>query len=172
MVKLPRILLTGPPRCGKTTVVQKVVARFPGRAAGFYTREVREKGERVGFEIVTMDGQVAWLSHVDFPGTLRVGKYGVNLEDFHRLALPAMTFKPGIELLVVDEIGKMECLSSAFVEAMERLWAAPVPLLITVAEKGGGFIHKVKEKPDKTLIHVTSGNRDGLPEKILKMFLL
>ena len=55
---------------------------------------------------------------------------------------------------------------------MERLWAAPVPLLITVAEKGGGFIHKVKEKPDKTLIHVTSGNRDGLPEKILKMFLL
>jgi len=166
-----RILLTGPPRCGKTTVVQKVAARFPGRAAGFYTREVRERGERVGFEIVTLDGLVAWLSHVDFPGPLRVGKYGVDLEDFHRLALPAMAYQPGIDLIIVDEIGKMECLSSRFEEAMERLWTAPAPLLVTVAEKGGGYIRKVKEKPDKTLIRITPGNRDDLPERILQLLL-
>ena len=48
MNKLPRILLTGPPQCGKTTVVQKVVALFPGQAAGFYTREVRQGGRAVG----------------------------------------------------------------------------------------------------------------------------
>lgn len=65
MNKPPRILLTGPPQCGKTTVIRKVVELFPGRAAGFYTREVRERGGRVGFEIVTLDGQVAWLSHMD-----------------------------------------------------------------------------------------------------------
>jgi nucleoside-triphosphatase len=169
MNKLPRILLTGPPRGGKTTVVQKVVARFAGKDAGFYTREVREKGERVGFEIVTLDGQVAWLSHVSFPGPLRVGKYGVNLENLHHVGLPALEWKPGIELVVVDEIGKMECLSLRFVEAMERLWAAPVSLLLTVAEKGGGYIQKVKEKPDKTLITVSPGNRDELPERILQL---
>ena len=73
------------------------------------------------------------------------------------------------EVKVVDEIGKMECLSPRFVQAIERLWAAPVPLLLTVAGKGGGYIQKVKEKPDKTLITVTPGNRDGLPEKILKL---
>jgi len=165
----PRILLTGPPRCGKTTVVQKVVARFPGRAAGFYTREVREKGERVGFEIVTLDGQVAWLSHVSFPGPQRVGKYGVNLENLHRVALPALEASPGIDLVVVDEIGKMECLSSRFVEALERLWTAAVPLLLTVAEKGAGYIQQVKEKPDKTLLTVTPANRDELPERILQL---
>jgi nucleoside-triphosphatase len=169
MQSLLRILLTGPPRCGKTTVVQKVVARFPGQAAGFYTREVREKGERVGFEIVTLDGQVAWLSHVNFPGPRRVGKYGVNLENLHRVGLPALEATPGIDLVVVDEIGKMECLSSRFVEALERLWTAPVPLLLTVAEKGGGYIQQVKEKPDMILIAVTPANRDGLPERILQL---
>jgi nucleoside-triphosphatase len=169
MNRLPRLLLTGPPRCGKTTVVKKVVDLFPGRAAGFYTREVREKGERVGFEIVTLDGQAAMLSHVSFPGPHRVGKYGVSLENLHRVALPALEVKPGLELVVVDEIGKMECLSSPFVEALEWLWTAPVPLLLTVAEKGGGYIGQVKEKPDKTLIIVTPANRDGLPGRILQL---
>ncbi len=168
--QMVRILLTGPPQCGKTTVVQKVVARFPGQAAGFYTREVRDRhGRRLGFEIVTLAGETALLSYVDFPGPLRVGKYGVNLENFHRVALPALEFRSGIELIVVDEVGKMECLSERFVAALERLWAVPVPLLITVAEKGGGYIQRVKEKPDKVLLSVTPATRDDLPHHVLKL---
>ena len=169
MHKLLRILLTGPPRSGKTTVVQKVAAAWPGTAAGFYTREVRRAGVRLGFEIVTLAGEAAALSHVDFPGPYRVGKYGVNLENFHRVALPALELMPGVDLIVVDEVGKMECLSARFVAAMERLWAAPVPLLITVAEKGGGYIAALKAKPGKTLITVTLGNRDDLPARLLKL---
>lgn len=168
---MTRILLTGPPQCGKTTVVQRVVARFAGRAAGFYTREVREKGVRVGFEIVTLDGQVAWLSHVDFPGPQRVGKYGVSLDNFHRVALPTLVPAPGIDLVVVDEIGKMECLSPRFVAALERLWTAPVPLIATVAQKGGGYIQKIKEKPDKILFTVTPANREELPQWILDLVI-
>jgi len=71
--------------------------------------------------------------------------------------------------MVVDEVGKMECLSARFVAAMERLWLAPVPLLLTVAEKGGGFIAALKSKPDKTLLTVTPANRDDLPAHILKL---
>jgi nucleoside-triphosphatase len=165
----PRLLLTGPPQCGKTTVVRRVAERFPGRAAGFYTWEVREGGRRVGFEIVTLDGEVAWLSHVDFPGPNRVGKYGVDLEGLHRVGLAAMEPVSGVDLIVVDEVGKMECLSPRFVEAMERLWSAPVPLLITVAEKGGGYITRIKDKPGARLITVTPANRDSLPARILAM---
>jgi nucleoside-triphosphatase len=162
-------LVTGPPRCGKTTVVQKVVAHFTGRAAGFYTREVREGGARVGFEIVTLAGKTALLSHVDFPGPYRVGKYGVNLENFHRVALPVLEPAPGTDLIVVDEVGKMECFSGPFVAAMERLWEAPVALLVTVAEKGGGFIAAIKGKPGARLIRVTPANREELPAKILEL---
>ena len=164
-----RILLTGPPQCGKTTVVQKVVARWPGQAAGFYTREVRQQGIRLGFEIITLDGATALLSHVDFPGPHRVGKYGVNLENFHRVALPALKVIPGVDLIVVDEVGKMECLSPRFVAAMECLWSAPVPLLVTVPAKGGGYIAALKGKPDKTQLTVTPANRDALPSRILEL---
>ena len=167
---MTRILLTGPPQCGKTTVVQKVVARWPAQAAGFYTREVRQQGIRLGFEIVTLAGAIALLSHVDFPGPHRVGKYGVSLENFHRVALPALEVIPGLDLIVVDEVGKMECLSPLFVATMECLWAAPVPLLVTVAAKGGGYIAALKGKPDKTQLIVTPANRDALPFRILELF--
>lgn len=169
MNNLPRILLSGPPQCGKTTVVQKVAAGWPGKAAGFYTREVRQGGIRLGFEIVTLAGDAALLSHVDFPGPYRVGKYGVDLENFHRVALPALEVIPGVDLIVVDEVGKMECLSARFVAAMENLWVAPVPLLITVAAHGGGYIAALKAKPGKTLITVTPGTRETLPDRILEL---
>lgn len=165
----PRILLIGPPQCGKTTVVQRVVEGFPGRAAGFYTREVRVAGVRVGFEIVTLDGQVAWLSHMDLPGPQRVGKYGVDLEALHRVALPTLVPAPGIDLIVVDEVGKMECLSPRFVSAVEGLWSVGVPLLITVAQKGGGFIARIKSLPGARVLAVNPDNRDSLPETILEI---
>jgi nucleoside-triphosphatase len=165
----PRLLLTGPPQCGKTTVVRRVVEGFPGRAAGFYTREVRQSGRRVGFEIVTLAGEVAWLSHVDFPGPHRVGKYGVDLEGLHRVGLPALTPAPGVELIVVDEVGKMECLSPRFIAALEHLWSLPVPLLVTVAEKGGGYIAQIINKPGSRFITVHAGNRDSLPATILNI---
>ncbi len=167
----PRILLTGPPRSGKTTIIQKVAAAFPGRASGFYTREVRRHGLRVGFEIVTLAGAVAPLSHEDFPGPLRVGKYGVDLEGLQQVGLPALEVQPGIDLIVLDEIGKMECLSRPFIEAVERLWDQPVALLLTVAEKGGGLIQQVKRKPGVRLIAVTPGNRDVLPDWIIHLLV-
>ncbi len=76
---------------------------------------------------------------------------------------------PGVKLIVVDEIGKMECLSPRFVAAMERLWVTPVPLIATVAEKGGGYIQRIKEKPDMILLTVTPANRDDLPARILQL---
>jgi nucleoside-triphosphatase len=75
---------------------------------------------------------------------------------------------PGIELIVVDEVGKMECFSPRFVAAMERLWVAPLPLLVTVAAKGGGFISRLKSKEGARLITVTPKNRESLPETILE----
>ena len=82
----------------------------------------------------------------------------------------ALEVGPGVDLVVVDEIGKMECLSPQFVAAMERLWGQPAPLLITVAEKGGGYMAVSRKKPDKLLITVTPANRDELPDMILGIF--
>ncbi len=163
-----RILLTGPPQCGKTTVIKKVVMSYSGQCVGFYTEEVRRHGRRLGFEIITLNGRRGWLSHVDFPGPPRVGKYGVDLKSLHRLALPALTLSAGVDLVIIDEIGKMECLSPQFIAAVERLWFAPVPMLMTVADRGGGFSQQVKTWPGALLIPVTPSNRNELPTEILR----
>jgi len=166
----PKVLLTGLPGCGKTTLVERVAAQFPGPTGGFLTREVREGGQRVGFEIVTLAGVRGRLSHVKFPGPPRVGRYGVDLAALHRVALPAMEPGPETELMLIDEIGKMECLSPRFIKAMERLLAGPVPLLATVALKGEGFIRQVKAGPGLSLVTVTPENRGGLVQKLILTF--
>jgi nucleoside-triphosphatase len=109
--ELHRILLTGPPGCGKTTAVMKIVgALSEAKVAGFYTEEIRESGRRKGFRWHRLDSRSGTLAHVDVKSRYRVSKYGVDIESFDREAVPAID--PEItkaDLFAVDEIGKMEC---------------------------------------------------------------
>jgi nucleoside-triphosphatase len=75
------VLLTGPPGCGKTTALRRLIERLADlRLAGFYTQEVRERGQRVGFEAVSLSGRRALLAHVRSRSPHRVGRYGVEPE--------------------------------------------------------------------------------------------
>ena len=56
------VLLTGYPGVGKTTLCRKVYEILKGKGIkvqGFYTEDVRssQKGKRVGFDVVTIDGR-------------------------------------------------------------------------------------------------------------------
>ena len=82
------LFVTGPPRCGKSTLIQNVLAKLNGPATGFFTREMREGGERVGFSINTVDGREGILAHKSMRSRCRVGKYGVNLKDIAILPFP------------------------------------------------------------------------------------
>jgi hypothetical protein len=59
------VLLTGQPGCGKTTVVRRTVEVLSGyRLAGFYTQEIRQRGNRVGFRAVGLRRASAILAHI------------------------------------------------------------------------------------------------------------
>lgn len=162
------LLITGPPGIGKTTVIRAVASGLAGaRLGGFFTQEMRSRGVRRGFELVTFDGQRAVMAHVDRRGGPRVGKYGVDAGVLEITARTSLAVSPGIDVYLVDEIGKMECLAPAFVEAMRALLDARVPLVATVGQRGGGFIAAVKRRPDVTLWEVTRANRDAMPARVL-----
>jgi nucleoside-triphosphatase len=72
-----------------------------------------------------------------------------------------------VDVYVVDEIGKMECLSSVFVEAMRSLVDSRARVVATIAQRGGGFIDEVKRRRDATLWTVTRASRDALPDRIV-----
>lgn len=160
------LLVTGPPRCGKSTLVESVIRRLNRPLTGFFTGEIRERGHRTGFKIVTMDGREGVLAHEKVASHIRVGKYGVSLTDLDTIAVPAMVPSHADELLVIDEIGKMECCSSLFRETLLAALDSPNRVLATIALKGDRFIEQVKHRHDVELITVSERNRDQLVEEL------
>ena len=57
------LLVTGPPRCGKSTVIEAAASRIDVSLSGFFTREIREHGRRTGFKIITLEGKEGVLAH-------------------------------------------------------------------------------------------------------------
>jgi nucleoside-triphosphatase len=165
------LLLVGKPGVGKTTIVEQVVSRLRDdgwRLSGFFTRERRSPdGARTGFKIVTLDGAEGELARVGLPSPARVGRYGVNLAEFERLALPQLRRRDA-DLLVIDEIGKMECASARFRRAVEDALDAPTPVLATLGTGRLGFFAAVRDRPDVELLEVTEKNRTRCAEDILK----
>src|ERR671924_596149 len=128
------LLLTGAPGIGKTTIIKNIAEWFKGkRLGGFYTEEIREHGERHGFRLVTFDGQERVIAHVDFPRTHCVGKYGVDVAVLDEVVGPALVLDDAVTVYLVDEIGKMECLSVRFIAAMRALLKSPMTLVAAVA---------------------------------------
>ncbi len=163
------LLLTGTPGVGKTTVLRKVAAAMSGRRlAGFYTEEMRSRdGERSGFQIIGFDGRSGVMAQAGFSGPHRVGKYSVDVAVIDDLAPSFLALAPSTDVYLVDEIGKMECLSKNFVAAMRKALDSGKPVVATVALHGEGFIAEIKQRRDVQIWQVTCGNRDALPGGIL-----
>ncbi len=157
------LLITGLPGTGKTTLVMRLADRLKGvQAAGFYTEEIRAGGARLGFEIVDLRGGRTLLSHVDIPGSRRVGKYGVDVAGFEQYLETVPFLSSDTALVIIDEIGKMECLSEKFTRLVVRVLNAPVMVVATIALQGGGIISYIKNRADVRVYQVTKERRDGL----------
>ena len=75
------------------------------KAGDFYTEEIRSGGARLGFRLVTLDGESTILSHVNIHSPYRVSKYDVDIDNLDRIGVSAL-YKAAEEcdLVVIDEI--------------------------------------------------------------------
>jgi nucleoside-triphosphatase len=164
-----RLLLEGPPGVGKSTVARRLVALLQQTGvpvAGFTTQELRGHGRREGFRVESVAGERAVLAHVNLPGPPRVSRYGVDLQAFERIALPALRPPGAGGVVVVDELGKMELLSAAFRDAVTGLLGQDVAVVATVQTARHRFTDGLKHRPDVRLVRVTEATRHALPEQL------
>jgi nucleoside-triphosphatase len=162
------LLLTGKPGTGKTALIKEALARTKIKGGGFYTEEIRTGGIRQGFRIVALDGQEAILAHVSISSPYQVSKYRVDTDALDRVAVA--TLRQALEesdLIVIDEIGKMELLSPLFREAVMQAINSGKRVLGTIMLNPHPFANEIKRHPEVEVLLVTRDNRNEVMNKVL-----
>jgi nucleoside-triphosphatase len=164
------ILLTGKPGIGKTTAIKTIIEKLDAReVAGFWSKEIRERGTRVGFAIETLSGRVGILAHVAHSDGPMVSKYRVNIEDIDSIVVPELELARELgRIIVIDEIAKMELCSRRFSEEVCRCLDTR-RVLGTIQERRQLFLDEIKSRKDVKLFTLTLNNRNQLPLEISEL---
>ncbi|KAL0892760.1 hypothetical protein ABMA27_014466 [Loxostege sticticalis] len=179
MTKIKYFILTGDPGVGKTTLTKKLCSIITGlglKTSGFYTEEVRRAGVREGFDVVALDGLRGCLARDcsrNGPVKFKVGKYGVMVEEFEKVALPSLGQPEDTKghLLVIDEIGTMELLSNSFRTRINEIFR-PISECVVLAtiptRRSSPIVESIRNNSEAKVWTVTRENRNTMHEEILK----
>ena len=115
----------------------------------------------MGFSIDTLDGKTGVLAHRGIKSRFRVGAYGVNLQDLDQIAVPSMLPSKAGEIVIIDEIGKMECFSPLFKKTLIEVLDSEHQVIGSIAIKGDHFIQDLKKRDDVLLIPISKGTRES-----------
>jgi len=162
-------LLTGRPGTGKTSLIKQAVAEVRAKAGGFYTEEIRSQGVRQGFKLVTLDGQDAILAHINIHSPYRVSRYGVDIDSLDRVGVSALhKAAQQCDLVVIDEIGKMELFSANFREAVLQIIGSGKRVLGTIMLNSDPWADAIKRQPQVNLITVTRASYHQVLGELLR----
>lgn len=167
---IKNIFITGKPGCGKTTLIIEIIKELNLNAGGFYTQEIREGGVRRGFKIVTLDGQEGILAHVSITSPHRVSKYKVNVKDLEEIGVKSIldSLREN-QIIVIDEIGKMELFSEKFKKAVFTALNSKNKVLGTIALSSDRFCNEIKKRSDTKIIYLTRENKKEIKKQVIKL---
>lgn len=161
------ILITGKPRTGKTTLIKRIIEACEPACGGFYTEEITRGGERLGFLIRTTEKKEAILAEKGLRSPYRLGKYGINSRNLDEIGVAAVEEAVACkDIIVIDEIGKMELFSQKFREVVIKALNSGkrVVGVIHLAERP--FLNAIRERDDVLLLEVNGGNNEEIWEKV------
>jgi nucleoside-triphosphatase len=162
-------LFCGEPGSGKTTAIMEVLAGSGKSCGGFYTEEIRTGGIRQGFSIATLDGKSATLAHTAISSRYRVSKYGVDIKSMDEVAVPAVREAiRSCDVVVIDEIGKMELFSPSFKEVVIEALQSGKKVLGAIMLAPHPWADGIKQRPEVEIVTVTRNNRNEVIKRMLE----
>ena len=159
-----KFFISGRPKVGKSTLIRKLIENLKGKwAAGFITPEIIENGKRVGFYAINIStGEKIVFAHTSING-VRFGKYRVDVKSFEKLLEKIEKEVEKADVIIIDEIGKMEFLSKRFENFLDKIFSSDKPVIATLHR---ALIKKFEKYGD--VIWLTEKNRNKIFEEILK----
>jgi nucleoside-triphosphatase len=175
MGKSVKIGITGLPSAGKTQALVKVIEMLEDEnlvVGGMITEPIIKKGKRVGFNVkdwMTKEEDV--LAHVKFDSKIKVGKYGVDIAALEKVGAKAIEkATEEAEVIVIDEVGKMEVESKKFVQVVKKALDTNKSIILTLHKKSRNpLLQDIRRRDDVRILEVTPINRSLLPYKIMKL---
>src|SRR3970282_2649618 len=135
-----KIGITGLPGAGKTYALMKVIEMLEAdgrKVGGMITEPIVKKNRREGFYVMdwaTKERRV--FASKDIESKTMVGRYGVDISALEEVGVQALKYATQTSnVIVIDEVGKMEVESPNFIAAVEDALAAARPLILTLHKK-------------------------------------
>jgi len=172
-----KIGITGLPSVGKTRTLLKIVEKLEEKetiVGGMVTESIDDaQGNRIGFRIINwLTKEEGVLAHESFTDAkIKVGKFGVDLNALENVGVPAIEQAiREAEVIIIDEVGKMEMESDRFCAAVKAALDTPKPMIMTLHKKSRNpLLQDIRRRDDIRILEVTKINRNLLPYKIEKL---
>ena len=158
------IFITGNPRCGKSTLIQKVLDKISDKkVSGIITPEIRIRGERQGFKIIDLASrQEEVLASLNIERGPGVSRYKVNVQGIDLVIDKFLESYKDSDYVVIDEIGMMEFYSQKFRETIRAVLDSNKTVLATLSKK---FVKEYQNTGQ--IFNLTRENFDEIYDKIL-----
>lgn len=162
------ILFSGEPRIGKTTIIKKIIQMVGEcNCIGFYTEEVRNDFDRIGFDCVSLDGKRQRIADVNLQGDIRIGRYGINVKAFEEFALQTISnYSNRNKIIIIDEIGPIQLLSTKFKQEIGNILSGNNCVIGTIFYDKHPDIDVIKKLPGIKVYLITSENKNTILENI------
>lgn len=170
-----KILITAPPKTGKSTLLQKLLEILPkNETGGFIAKEILDKkGNRLGFKSTDLTSNTEYvISHVsEVQSDTYVSKYAVDIEAINKSISEALTTDKSV--LIIDEIGRMQANSDLFLETVCGLFSGPrcnYFLIASIAYDDEPFTHQFKSNEEAITLELSVENRELMPNLIAELY--
>ncbi len=170
-----KIGITGLPGSGKTYALLRVIEMLQDeetKIGGMIDEPIGDGRHKTGFTVRDlMTGETEVFASTEIESRIMVGKLGVDITKLEAVGVKAIREACAqCDIIVIDEVGKMEVECPAFIEAVKEALDAEKPMIITLHKKSRNpLLQDIRRRDDVRILEVTPTNRNLLPYKIVRL---